>query len=84
MISKQSEAIHLIVTLNITPGKELDWYKTVTFDATESRKEPGCIRYDAMRDKQNDRKWYLYVIYRDQQARDDHKKNKNYEAFHAF
>ena len=64
-ISKQSEAIHLIVTVIVTAGKELDFHNLEKVDATESRKEAGCLRHDVMRDKTNGRKWYLYVIYRD-------------------
>ena len=72
MLKKQSEAIHLIVTVLVAQGKEQEFQDFVNRDATESRKEEGCIRFDVMRDKENQRKWYIYEIYRDAQAFEAH------------
>lgn len=82
--TKQSDAIHVMVTATVKPGKEQELQNLLNYEANESRKEPGCLRFDVMRDAQNTRKWYAYEIYKNPQVFADHRKTKHFASFMAF
>jgi autoinducer 2-degrading protein len=52
-------------------------------DATGSRQEPGCLRFDILRDDERSNVFYLYEVYRDKAAYAAHQQAPYFKAFFA-
>jgi (4S)-4-hydroxy-5-phosphonooxypentane-2,3-dione isomerase len=82
---RQSDAFTLIVKLTVKPGRLDEFQKMISTACTESRKEPGCIRWDLMRDRTNKCVFHLYEVYTDKvNAFTAHTKTDHFKAFLAF
>lgn len=46
-------------------------------------KEPDCLRFDVLRDPAEGTRFYLYEVYRDEQAFEFHKQQPHFAAFFA-
>ncbi len=72
------------VTFEIEPGHEDDFRAAVTRQAENSvNNEPGCERFDVAVDPANPGKFFLYEIYRDEAAFEDHLASDHYANFSA-
>ena len=61
--------MHMImVRLEVKPERVDDFLKLVTFNATESRKEPGNLRFDVVRALDSSTRFGLYEVYIDDAA----------------
>ena len=56
----------IVVRLEVKPDRVGDFLKLVTFNAGESRKEPGNLRFDVVRSVDNSTVYRLYEVYRDE------------------
>lgn len=65
--ARQSDAFTRIVKLTVRPGRLDEFHKLIPTACTESRKEPGCIRWDLMRDRANKCVFHLYEVYADKE-----------------
>ena len=72
--------IHLIVKIQCAEGAEQEVMDKVKWEAGESRKEPGCQRFDVMKDSKGERTYHLYEIYNDQAAADAHLETEHFKA----
>ena len=64
----------IFVTINIKPGCAEEFTEASLGDARGSvRDEPGCFRFDINRDPEVPTRFYLYEVYRDAAALEDHK-----------
>jgi autoinducer 2-degrading protein len=68
----------IIVRLEVKPDRVNDFLKLVTFNATESRKEPGNLRFDVVRSVDNPTLFRLYEVYRDEAAMGAHQATPHY------
>src|SRR5262245_55141483 len=50
-------------------------------DVEGSLREPGCLRFDVLRDESDPTVFYLYEVYRDRAAFDLHQKQPYFTAF---
>ena len=66
----------IIVRWKIREGFEADFEKEMRAHVAATRaSEPGCLRFDVVRDKKDSRSYHLFEIYRDDQAIADHRKS---------
>ena len=69
----------LSVTFVIHEQWVSDFETAILINAQASlNNEPGCDRFDVCRDEKNPTVFYLYEIYHDQKAIDDHKLSPHY------
>jgi quinol monooxygenase YgiN len=54
----------------------------VRYDAEHSeRDEPGCLRFDVMRDRDDANRFYLYEVYRDEAAFEAHRQTPHFKHY---
>jgi (4S)-4-hydroxy-5-phosphonooxypentane-2,3-dione isomerase len=59
----------LVVSLKVRPGKDRQFLAAIEANATTSRRdEPGCRRFDVLRDTADPRRYLLYELYDDEAA----------------
>jgi autoinducer 2-degrading protein len=73
----------IIVRLDVKPDLVNDFLKLVTFNATESRKEPGNLRFDVVRSVDSPTLFRLYEVYRDDAAVAAHQATPHYAKWRA-
>ena len=54
---------------------------SITNGETSLRDEPGCFRFDLMRDRENPRCFHFYEVYRDEAAFNSHEASAHYAAW---
>ena len=76
--------MHMImVRLEVKPDRVDDFLKLVTFNATESRKEPGNLRFDVVRALDSPTRFGLYEVYSDDAAVRAHQATPHYAKWRA-
>ena len=76
--------MHMImVHLEVKPDKVDDFLKLVLFNAAESRKEPGNLRFDVVRSVDDPNLFGLYEVYRDDAAIRAHQATPHYAKWRA-
>jgi autoinducer 2-degrading protein len=73
----------IIVRLEVKPDRVSDFLKLVTFNGTESRKEPGNLRFDVVRSVDNPALFRLYEVYRDEASILAHQATAHYAKWRA-
>lgn len=64
----------MIVSLQVCPGKRAQFLTAIELNAAASvRDEPGCLRFDVMRDTADPDRFYFYEIYTDPAALEAHR-----------
>ena len=53
-------------------------------NAVETRKEPGCIRFDVLRSQESPNQFFFYELYQNAAAIDHHKKQPHYNLWADF
>ena len=72
----------VFVTINIKPGCAEEFTQASLGDAQGSvRDEPGCFRFDILRDVENPDRFYLYEVYRDAAAFDAHLETPHFKKW---
>ena len=76
--------MHMImVRLEVKPERVDEFLKLVSFNASESRKEPGNLRFDVVRSVDNTSRFGLYEVYRDDAAVRAHQATPHYAKWRA-
>jgi autoinducer 2-degrading protein len=76
--------MHMImVRLEVKPDRIDDFMKLVLFNASESRKEPGNLRFDVVRSVDSPARFGLYEVYRDDEAVRAHQATPHYAKWRA-
>src|SRR6516164_10529349 len=73
----------IIVRLEVKPDRVDDFLKLVSFNAAESRKEPGNLRFDVIRSIDNPTLYRLYEVYRDEAPMAAHQATPHYAKWRA-
>lgn len=68
----------IIVRLEVKPDRVADFLKLVSFNAAESRKEPGNLRFDVVRSVDTSTLFRLYEVYQDDGAVKAHQATAHY------
>lgn len=63
----------LVVTIQIQPEHREAFIESMLDDARGSvQNEPGCLRFDVIQDESDPNRIYLYEVYRDEAAFEQH------------
>ena len=73
----------IVVRLDVKPDKVEDFLKLVSFNAAESRKEPGNLRFDVVRSADNPSYFRLYEVYTGDDAIRAHQATPHYAKWRA-
>jgi autoinducer 2-degrading protein len=69
----------LVVSLQVKPDMRDRFLAAAEDDSTCSvRDEPGCLRFDVLRDQTDPNHFFFYEIYRDEAAIDAHRQMPHY------
>jgi (4S)-4-hydroxy-5-phosphonooxypentane-2,3-dione isomerase len=73
LISRKDLMFVLVVLLRVRPEKDKHFVAAIEANAAASRGEPGCRRFDVVRDNRDPHHYVLYEIYDDEAAFQAHR-----------
>ena len=74
----------LWVKVRVKPEGRERFLKAIEVDAVGSeRDEPGCMRFNVLRDDQDQNVYYFYEVYRDEAALEAHRAAPHYAVWRA-
>jgi (4S)-4-hydroxy-5-phosphonooxypentane-2,3-dione isomerase len=77
--------ICVLVEVHVKPAKMDEFLEVIQYDAVHSEgDEPGCIRFDVLRDNDDPMKFFFYEVYRDEAARQAHRQMPHYAKWAKF
>ncbi len=66
--------ICMLIEVHIKPSALDEFLEVIKHDAVHSeRDEPGCMRFDVLRDNEDPLKFYFYEVYKDKAAQLAHR-----------
>ena len=69
----------LHVTIQVKPEHISDFLEIARYDAQHSEQdEPGCLRFDVLRDTDDPHKFFYYEVYKDEAARLAHRETPHF------
>jgi autoinducer 2-degrading protein len=74
----------LIVNVEIHEDRIEDFLKAITIDAVGSRREPGCLRFDVLRDQSVPTKFTFFEVYESLEAIEFHRSRDHFKAWSDF
>jgi homocysteine S-methyltransferase len=82
--SKDAKPVAIILHLEVKEDCVDEFMQVMTADAKGSRSEPGCLRFDLLRDKEKPNKFITYEVFENAEAMDVHKEQPYVKAWGAF
>ena len=74
----------LWVKVRVKPAERERFLKAIEADADGSeRDEPGCLRFNVLRDQQDPNVYYFFEVYRDESALEAHRAAPHYAVWQA-
>ena len=74
----------VIVPIQIEHGHRDEFLEALMVDAKGANEdEPGCLRFDAVQDADDDHRIWLYEVYKDEAAFNDHLAAPHFQVFKA-
>jgi autoinducer 2-degrading protein len=73
----------LFAKVTVKPDHVDRFWKHLQLDVEGTRAEPGCLRFDVLRDEKSKNVFYLYEVYRDHAAYGVHQQAPHFKAFFA-
>ena len=64
--------VNVIVILEVDPARVDEFLEVITYNAAESVKEPGCLRFEVSRQFEEPNLFALSESYKDKEAMDAH------------
>ena len=80
----QSDLYHVVFRGTVKEDKIDEFLKVIHNDIVETRKEPGCLRTELMRDRDQRNKFYINDIYMNKAAFDYHMTTPHFAQLGAF
>jgi len=77
----------VLVTVNVKPERVDDFLEAARLDSSTARDsaiEPGCLRFDCLRSREDANRFVLYEAYLDDAAVDHHRTTDGFKAWRAF
>lgn len=74
----------VIVQADIQPERMDEFLALIEKNAIETRKEPGCLRFDVLRSQEDPNRFFFYELYKDPSAIDYHKAQPHYNLWADF
>eukprot|EP00593_Proboscia_inermis_P014825 CAMPEP_0171303706 /NCGR_PEP_ID=MMETSP0816-20121228/13290_1 /TAXON_ID=420281 /ORGANISM="Proboscia inermis, Strain CCAP1064/1" /LENGTH=112 /DNA_ID=CAMNT_0011783189 /DNA_START=124 /DNA_END=462 /DNA_ORIENTATION=- len=82
--SCDSKEVCLVVEAEVNPDRMEEFLDMIEKNAIGSRKEPGCLRFDVIRSKDNPNKFFFYEVYVDTAAVAFHKEQPHFAPWSSF
>lgn len=79
-----SKPFSVIVEAEIKEDRLEEFMGMIENNALKSRAEPGCIRFDVLRDQSQANKFWFYEVYESPDAVDFHKTQAHYQSWADF
>ncbi len=77
--------ICMLVEVHIKPSALAEFQEVIKYDAMHSEgDEPGCLRFDVLRDGSDPLKFYFYEVYKDEDARLAHREMPHFARWAKF
>ena len=77
--------IHMPIEVHVKPSALEEFLKVIKHDAVHSAgDEPGCMRFDVLRDNDDPLKFYFYEVYKDEAARSAHRQMPHFAEWAKF
>jgi autoinducer 2-degrading protein len=74
----------VVVPLKVKPEMREKFLAAALDDSTCSvRDEPGCLRFDVLRDTEDPHKFFYYEVYKDAAARAAHRETPHFKKYAA-
>jgi autoinducer 2-degrading protein len=74
----------ILVEVNVKPERLNDFLELIKYDAEHSEgDEPGCLRFDVLRDTEDPNKFFYYEVYKDADARAAHRETPHFRRYAA-
>jgi autoinducer 2-degrading protein len=74
----------ILVEVNVKPERLNDFLDLIKYDAEHSENdEPGCLRFDVLRDTEDEHKFFYYEVYKDADARAAHRETPHFKRYAA-
>ena len=70
--------IHIVVQIQPKPDQVEAFLELALFDAQNSRKEPGCLRFDVLKHLDSPPRFSFYEVYQDEAAVQAHRQTPHY------
>lgn len=67
-----------MVTIIVKPGNAKEFLDAFRINYEGTRKEPGNVRFDVLRDPQDENTFMVYEVFKSAEALDDHRKTAHY------
>jgi autoinducer 2-degrading protein len=72
----------ILVEVNVKPERLSDFLALIKYDAEHSEgDEPGCLRFDVLRDTEDPHKFFYYEVYKDEAARMAHRETPHFKKY---
>ena len=66
--------IAMIMAIKVKPQHLASFREEIRTEAFHSAREPGCLRFDVLEDATDPLTFFLYEVFRDEAALDEHRK----------
>ena len=77
--------ICMLIEVHVKKSALDEFQKVIKYDAAHSEAdEPGCLRFDVLRDDEDPLKFYFYEVYKDEEARLAHRKMDHFADWAKF
>jgi len=77
--------ICMLIEVHIKPSALDEFLEVIKYDAVHSEgDEPGCLRFDVLRDNDDPLKFYFYEVYKDDAARLAHRETLHFSSWTKF
>ena len=67
-----------LVSIEVVPGSRDTFLEAFRINCAGTRREPGNLRFDLLRDPENENRFHVYEIFRDNAALEEHRKTPHY------
>jgi autoinducer 2-degrading protein len=74
----------VIVQASIEPDRMREFLDLIQTNAENSRKEPGCLRFDVLRSQESPNEFFFYELYKDVKSVNAHKATSHYALWADF
>jgi len=77
--------ICMLIEVHIRPPMLAEFLEVIREDAVHSENdEPGCLRFDVLRDNDDPLKFYFYEVYKDKAAQLAHRETAHFAKWAKF
>ncbi|WP_421577237.1 antibiotic biosynthesis monooxygenase [Shinella sp. M31] len=68
-----------MVAINVKPGHAAEFLEAFRINYEGTRQEPGNLRFDVLRNPQDDHSFTIYEVFKSPEALDEHRKTPHYQ-----